>query len=411
MPHIDLSSVLTILVASVVALFVVRRLRLSPVLGYLAAGMIIGPFGLGLVNEVGSIHVFAEFGVVFLLFTIGLELPWERIKVLSPALFALGFSQILITGAVVAGIATVLGIPLDAAIVIGAALALSSTVFVIQILLDRHQLTSRFGRTAFTVLLMQDLAVAPILVMTVVLTNREGGLAASLGIAGIEVVAALAVILILGRFILRPLFAVVAAERSDEIFAAATLLVVIGISAFAQLVGLTLALGGLLAGIVLAETEYRHQVAAEIQPFRALLLGLFFMSIGMGTDLGIAYDQIRIVLLVTVGLIVLKALILAVLVLMFGLPGSFALPLGLLLAQGGEFGFVVFNMAMDGGLLEESLGQMLTVAVALSMTLTPLLAWASARVAHRGAVVGSLGVAEIPEEGIVRLTGPEQKNL
>ena len=160
-PHIDLSDVVIILAASVAALFVLRRVNLSPVLGYLAAGMLIGPFGIGLVTDVDSIHIFAEFGVVFLLFTIGLELPWERIKVLPPALFALGLTQILVTGAAISGIALALGVALDAAIVIGAALSLSSTVFVIQILVDRRQLPTRFGRASFTVLMMQDLAVAP----------------------------------------------------------------------------------------------------------------------------------------------------------------------------------------------------------------------------------------------------------
>ncbi len=398
MEHIDLSDVVIILAASVAALFALRRVNLSPVLGYLAAGMFIGPFGIGLVTDLDSIHAFAEFGVVFLLFTIGLELPWERIKVLSPALFALGLAQILITGAAISGIAIALGTPADAAIVIGAALALSSTVFVIQILLDRRQLATRFGRAAFTVLMMQDLAFAPILVLTLALTNREGGLVESLGYAALEAVAALAIIFVLGRFVLRPLFAVVAAERSDEIFAAATLLVVVGIAGFTDFVGLSLALGGLLAGMVLAETEYRHQVSAEIRPFRALLLGLFFMLIGMQTDLGVAGERALSVLVIAVGLIALKAAVLAFLVFLFRLPGLYAWPLGLLLAQGGEFAFVIFNVAIDGGLIEDTLGQVLIVAVALSMMATPVLAWASARLAHWSAVRGSAGVDEIAEE-------------
>ena len=398
MPHIDLSDIVIILAASVAALFALRRVNLSPVLGYLAAGMFIGPFGIGLVTDVHSIHAFAEFGVVFLLFTIGLELPWERIKVLSPALFGLGLAQILITGAAISGIAVALGIAVDAAIVIGAALALSSTVFVIQILLDRRQLATRFGRASFTVLMMQDLAVAPILVLTVALTNREGGLVESLGIAALQAIAALVAIVVLGRFVLRPLFALVAAERSDEIFAAATLLVVVGIAGFTEFVGLSLALGGLLAGMVLAETEYRHQVSAEIRPFRALLLGLFFMLIGMQTDLGVAVERVGTVLAVAVGLIALKTVLIALLVFLFRVPGLYAWPLGLLLAQGGEFAFVVFNVAMDGGLIEETLGQSLTVAVALSMMATPALAWASARLAHWTAVRESAGVEEIEED-------------
>ena len=404
MEHIDLSDVVIILAASVAALFALRRVKLSPVLGYLAAGMFIGPFGIGLVTDLDSIHAFAEFGVVFLLFTIGLELPWERIKVLSPALFALGLAQILITGAAISGIAIALGTSPDAAIVIGAALALSSTVFVIQILLDRRQLTTRFGRAAFTVLMMQDLAIAPILVLTLALTKREGGLVESLGIAALEAVAALAIIFVLGRFVLRPLFAVVAAERSDEIFAAATLLVVVGIAGFTDFVGLSLALGGLLAGMVLAETEYRHQVAAEIRPFRALLLGLFFMLIGMQTDLGVAGERALSVIAMAVGLIALKAAILTLLVFLFRLRGLYAWPLGLLLAQGGEFAFVIFNVAMDGGLIQDTLGQTLIVAVALSMMATPVLAWASARLAHWSAVRGSAGVDEIVEDS-PRLAG------
>lgn len=395
MPHIDLSDVVIILAASVAALFALRRVKLSPVLGYLAAGMFIGPFGIGLVTDVHSVHAFAEFGVVFLLFTIGLELPWERIKVLPPAMFALGLAQILITGAAISGIALALGAAPDAAIVIGAALSLSSTVFVIQILVDRRQLATRFGRAAFTVLMMQDLAVAPILVLTVALTNREGGLAGSLGIAALQAVAALVAIVVLGRFVLRPLFAVVAAERNDDIFAAATLLVVVGIAGFTEFVGLSLALGGLLAGMLLAETEYRHQVLAEIQPFRALLLGLFFMLIGMQTDLGVAIDQAQFVFATTVGLLAIKAAILAFLVVAFRLPGLYAWPLGLLLAQGGEFAFVVFNVALNGKLIEGSLGQALIVAVALSMMATPALAWVSARLAHRTAVRGSASVEEL----------------
>ena len=395
MPHIDLSDVVIILAASVVALFVLRRVNLSPVLGYLVAGMFIGPFGIGLVTDVESIHVFAEFGVVFLLFTIGLELPWERIKVLPPAMFALGVTQILVTGAAISGIALALGVAADAAIVIGAALSLSSTVFVIQILVDRRQLATRFGRASFTVLMMQDLAVAPILVLTVALTNREGGLIESLGIAALQAIAALVAIVVLGRFVLRPLFALVAAERNDDIFAAATLLVVVGIAGFTEFVGLSLALGGLLAGMLLAETEYRHQVLAEIQPFRALLLGLFFMLIGMQTDLGVAVDRAPFVLLVTVGLLATKAVILALLVVLFRLPGLYAWPLGLLLAQGGEFAFVVFNVALGGGLIEGTLGQVLIVAVALSIMATPALAWTSARLAHWTAMRGSASVEEL----------------
>ena len=204
----------------------------------------------------------------------------------------------------------------------------------------------------------------------------------------------------LGRFVLRPLFAIVAAEKSDEIFAAASLLVVLGVAAFTEYAGLSLAIGGLLAGMVLAETEYRHQVSAEIRPFRALLLGLFFMSIGMQTNLDLAYAQFSLVLGIAAGLIALKTLVLVPLVLLVRLPGLYALPLGLLLAQGGEFGFVVFSAAMQGGLIGEGLGQALIIAVALSMMATPLLAWASARLMHWTAVRSSARVGEIDEDAV-----------
>lgn len=380
-----LSDVIIILAAAVVALVVLQRIKMSPVLGYLVAGAVLGPYGLALVGDVQSARALAEFGVVFLLFTIGLELPLERLKVLRPTLFGMGVAQVVITAATLGGIAFALGLPVDAAIVVGAALALSSTVFVIQLLVDRHQLSTRFGRSAFAVLLMQDLAVAPILVVTIALAGREGGLGTSLAIAAVKAIVAILAILVVGRYLLRPLFRIVAVTRTDETFAATTLLVVLCTAALTELAGLSLALGGLLSGMLLAETQYRHQVAAEIQPFRGILLGLFFMTIGMATDVGHAASEIGLVLAIAVGMIAAKAVILAFLSLLFGLPSAHAWPLGLLLAQGGEFGFVIFSIAVGGGLLDEPIGQTLTVAVALSMLVTPLLAWASAGFARRAA--------------------------
>ncbi len=380
-----LNDVIVILAAAVVALVTLQRTKVSPVLGYLVAGAAVGPHGLQLVGDIESARALAEFGVVFLLFTIGLELPFERLKVLSPMLFGMGVAQVVITALALGGLALAFGLPLDAAIVVGAALALSSTVFVIQLLIESRRLATRFGRSAFAVLLMQDLAVGPILVIAIALIEREGGLGLSLGLAALKAVIAIVVIFALGRYVLRPLFRAAAVARTDETFAATTLLVVLCTAALTELAGLSLALGGLLAGLLLAETQYRHQVAAEIQPFRGILLGLFFMTIGMVADLGHAVSEVGPILAVAIALIAVKALIMAALALLFGLPAAYALPLGLLLAQGGEFAFVIFSVALGGGLLSDPVGQTLTAAVALSMLVTPALAWASSGVARRAA--------------------------
>ncbi len=396
-----LGDVIIILAAAVVALVALQRVKISPVLGYLVAGAALGPYGLHLVGDVDSARALAEFGVVFLLFSIGLELPLERLRVLSPMVFGMGVAQVVITALAIGGLAHAFGLPADAAIVVGAALALSSTVYVIQLLIESRRLATRFGRSAFTVLLTQDIAIGPILVITIVLIEREAGLGLSLAIGALKACVAIVVIFALGRYVLRPLFSVVAVARTDETFAATTLLVVLCTAGLTELAGLSLALGGLLSGMLLAETQYRHQVAAEIQPFRGILLGLFFMTIGMATDLGHAVSEIGQILVITIVLIAVKALILAALSLLFGLPVGYALPLGLLLAQGGEFAFVVFSLAAGGGLLGEPVVRTLTVAVALSMLLTPALSWASTRVARRTAA-RSVAHADILDQG-----GPE----
>ena len=243
-----LGDAIIILAAAVAAQLVFQRLRLSPVLGYLAAGAVLGPFGLRLIGDVDSALALAEFGVVFLLFSVGLELPLERLRVLPPALFGLGAAQVLATAAVFAGAALAFGLEVDAAVAVGCALALSSTVFVVQILIERRRLSTRLGRAAFTVLLCQDLAIAPILVVTLALVDRETGLGAALGIAALKAAAAVAIIVVLGRYVVRPLFRLAAVGQSAETFAAATLLAVLCTAALTELAGLSLALGGLLDG-------------------------------------------------------------------------------------------------------------------------------------------------------------------
>ena len=270
------------------------------------AGVVVGPFGIGLVSDVGLVSSVAELGVVFLLFTIGLELPLERLKVLGLAMYCLGVAQIIVTGAVAAVIALMVGLEVDTAIVIGATISLSSTVFVVQLLLDRGELSTRLGRTAFAILLIQDLAVGPFLIVVLALGDKSVPLGTSLLLAGVKAIVALVTILVIGRIVLRPLFRAAAVTRNAEVFAGTTLLVVFCTALLTEAVGLSLALGGFLSGILLAETEFRHQVAAEIQPFRGLLLGLFFMTVGMSIDLGLALNNFAIVAVLAAAIIVGK---------------------------------------------------------------------------------------------------------
>lgn len=394
-----LLEVVLILASAIGGVVLFRRLRLASVLGYLIAGAMIGPHAIGLVKDLDTIRSIAELGIVFLLFTIGLELPLGRLRVLGASMYGLGVSQILITGGLTAGIAILFGQPTGTALVIGGAIALSSTVIVVQMLLDRGGLTSRLGRTAFAILLIQDIAVGPLLVMVYALGSGPVTPGLPMLYGALEAVAILAVLLIVGRFALRPLFRLVAASGNEEVFAGTTLLVVFCAALLTELIGLSLALGGLLAGILLAETEYRHQVAAEIRPFRGLLLGLFFMSVGMAIDLGLAWEQLAMVAALSLSLIVGKAVVLFLLALGFRMPVRVALPLSLLLAQGGEFAFVLFAVATGQGVLSGALGPVLLVAVGASMLVSPFLASLAWRVTQGESTPGDGGFEPVPEDG------------
>jgi CPA2 family monovalent cation:H+ antiporter-2 len=399
-----LLDVIYILAAAVFSVFIFKQLKLASILGYLIAGMVVGPYSIGLVSDVDAVRAIAEFGVVFLLFTIGLELPFERLKVLPPVMYGLGVAQIIVTAAIAALIAMLAGLPLETAIVVGATLSLSSTVFVVQLLLDRGELSTRLGRTAFAILLIQDLAVGPFLIVVTVLGDTSIPLGQALLLAGGKAVLALVVLFIVGRIVVRPLFRAAAITGNPDVFAGTTLLVVLATALITHSVGLSLALGGLLAGILLADTEYRHQVTAEIQPFRGLLLGLFFMAIGMSIDLGLAFNNFILVALLAIALIVGKATILSTIAFASGLPRRIAFPLGALLAQGGEFAFVLFGIAMIQGVVSKELGQILIVAIAITMLLSPLLATFSGMVTRRIAHSADIGYEQALESDI-RLNG------
>lgn len=387
-----LREALIFLAAAGLVVPLLSRLKVSPVLGYLLVGGVIGPFGLGqlvadmpvvshlVVSDIEGVSRLAEIGVVFLMFMIGLELSLERLWAARRLVFGMGSLQILVSGALVAWAAMALGIAPNTALIVGAALSLSSTAIVMQLLIDRRRLATPAGRAGFAILLMQDLAVVPILFMVTVLADPgdgglASGLAAALGKAALAIVAIYGV----GRMVLRPALRQVAATRNAEMFTAAVLLAVVGVSALTAMFGLSMALGAVLAGLLLAETEYRHQIEVDIAPFKGLLLGLFFMSVGMGIDWRVVGQNPGLVIGAVAGLWLLKSTVIAGLCLLFRRPLPVALETGLMLGQGGEFAFVILAAAGGLGLVEGVLEQQILLVAGVSMLLTPLVAQAARR--------------------------------
>jgi monovalent cation:proton antiporter-2 (CPA2) family protein len=367
-----LTDILALLAAAVVAVPLAQRLGLGSVIGYLVAGTVLGPSGLGVIEQVSEIRQFAEFGVVFLLFVIGIEMKPARLWVMRRWVFGLGLSQLLITGAALAGIAVTLGLALKTAIIVGFGLALSSTAFGLQLLIEKRELTSLTGRTSFAILLLQDLAVVPLLAL-VSLLSGGGALIASAGTAVLEAVLVIGTVVFAGRYLLNPLLDRVAASQNAEIFTAAAVLLVLGVAWLMELAGLSMALGAFLAGLMLAESHYRHQIEADIQPFRGILLGLFFMSVGMSIDLGLLVDRPGLILALVAALMGIKALLAWGLCRLSGIDSGNATRVGLLLSQSGEFGFVLFSFATVSGVMPAPLFQTLLLIIALSMVTTPFI--------------------------------------
>ncbi|MFV3130750.1 monovalent cation:proton antiporter-2 (CPA2) family protein [Niveispirillum sp. KHB5.9] len=365
---------LMFLSVAVTCILLLHRLRISPVLGYLAGGLILGPSGFAMVTLEEDVRAVAELGVVFLLFLIGLELSGERLRALRRWVFGLGVAQFLVTGALLAAVGVALGVQVPVAVLLGGGLALSSTAVVVQLLIERGQVASPTGRVTFAVLLLQDLAVVPLLLLATTLSGPPGqsvplALAVALGKAVLAVVA----ILLLGRFTLGPLLRAVAATRSTELFTATALMIVLGTGWATGLGGLSTALGAFLAGLVLAGTEFRHQAESDMQPFKGLLLGLFFLSVGLGIDVAAIADRAHWILLGVVGLITLKALVAGLLARAFGAARDVAIRSGLLLGEAGEFAFVILATAVSGKLIDNALGQALAATVGLSIAVTPFL--------------------------------------
>lgn len=370
-----LQSSVIFLTAAVVAVPLAQRLGLGSVLGYLLAGVAIGPWGLGLISDVTSILHFAEFGVVLLLFLIGLELNPKKLLQMKGPILGLGGAQVVITTLVIASFAYLIGTSWQTSLVIGMGLALSSTAIALKVIEEQGLEGSEAGQSGFAVLLFQDIAVIPMLAILPVLAGNTAGdwfdlLWMFAGVGGL---------LVGGHYLLRPLFRYVVMSCVRELFTVASLLLVIGIALLMKQLGLSMALGTFLAGVLLAESEYRHELEIAIEPFKGLLLGLFFIAVGMAVNLGLLALQPFMVLFSVLGLVVVKGLILYLLGHLSGNRAKARSKMAAILSQGGEFAFVIFTAASAEGLLSQDQIAFLLVVVSLSMVTTPLLLTAQNR--------------------------------
>lgn len=374
-----LIDILALLAGAVTAVPIFHRLGLGSILGYLTAGIVVGPWGYGTIDQMDEARHIAEYGVIFLLFIIGIELKPSRLWALKGAVFGLGFAQVMLTGLVLTMLILLFGVTEKPAVIAGFGLALSSTAFGIQILTERNDLGTVAGRTAFSILLFQDIAIIPLLILVLILAN-ETSLVEGTGFAALEAIIAIAAVILVGKYILTPSLRLVAASRNAEIFIVAALLVVLGASWLMTKVGLSMALGAFMAGLMLAESDYRHQVMADIQPFRGILLGLFFMSVGMSIDFGQLGEKPLLIAGLVVALLIIKMVLIWGLCRVMGVMNATSMRVSLLLSQSGEFGFVLFSLAATTGVMATDLSQLLTVVVALTMVVTPFIAGVGERI-------------------------------
>jgi len=362
------------LAAAVVAIPIFRRFKLGSVLGYLAAGIIIGPACLGLISRIDSTLHIAEFGIVLLMFVIGLELQPSRLWVLRKPIFGLGFAQVALTTAVIGAAANLaLGEPWRSSLVIGFGLSMSSTALALQLLAERGQLNSQYGRSAFSILLFQDIAVMPALALLPLLAVAAARPSAPSGLwLVVKLVAVLAAVVAGGRYVLRPMLRIVAETRVTEAFTAAGLLVVIGTALLVNQVGLSMSLGAFLAGVLLADSEFRHELEANIEPFKGLLLGLFFITVGMSANLSLVREKPLQILGLTLGFMFVK---IGILWAIGRTRHSATASLGLAfsLPSGGEFAFVLFGVAASLGIMDTETAELLVLVVTASMILSPVL--------------------------------------
>ncbi|WP_394756757.1 glutathione-regulated potassium-efflux system protein KefC [Rhodoferax sp.] len=388
--------------AAVIAVPLSKALGLGSIIGYLAAGIVIGPWGLGLVTNVEDILHFAEFGVVLMLFLIGLELEPKRLWSLRRPIFGWGSAQVLGCAVLLTAAAMVFGVDWRVALVAGSGLALSSTAIALQVMGERNLMSTSSGQAAFSILLFQDVAAIPILALLpllgVVSVSNEALAPVDHALEAIKIIVVVAAIILGGRLLLRPLLRWIARSNAPEIFTATSLLLVIGIAGLMQLVGLSMALGAFLAGVLLAESEYRRELETDIEPFKGLLLGLFFIAVGMSIDFGVLLQSPGSVAAIVLGLLLIKGLVIHALARRMKLPFQERPVFTLLLAQGGEFAFVVFQAAAGAHVFSGQTASLLIGAVAVSMLVSPLLLVAHDRLLlPRYAHLGKLDLPEISE--------------
>ncbi len=380
--HNTLQSVLVLLAAAVLVVVVFRSLRLPPLLGYLIVGVAIGPHALGWITSTEEVRTLAEIGVVFLMFSIGLEFSLSRLMTMRRIVFGLGTAQVLVTLLLVVGVAAAVGVSWRSGIVLGGALAMSSTAILAKLLAERFELNSPHGRQIIGILLFQDLAVVPLLILIPALGAPADDFAATVGFALLKAAVVLTVLLLFGQRLMRPWFHVVARQRSPELFVLNVLLITLGIAYITELAGLSLALGAFVAGVLISETEYRYQVEEDIKPFRDVLLGLFFVTIGMLLNVGIVIQNAWVsVLLVT--LVLAKTALIFGLSRLFGASSGVAMRTGLALGACGEFGFVILAHAAGSGLVAPDILQPVLAAMVLSMLIAPFVIERSESIVRR----------------------------
>ncbi len=376
-----LQDILVLLLASAVVIIIFKKMGLSPVLGYLVSGAAIGPFGFGVVSSIESTKSFDELGIIFLLFAIGLELTFARLIKLRKYVLGFGGLQVLITTVIIALIINKLFlIELNVAILIGSALSLSSTSIVMEVINENGEQSTRVARLSFAVLLLQDLAAIPILVLLPILSSGDLEIGHALFNAFIDAIIAISAIFLTGRLLLRPIYRLVVQTKNDVLFLSITLIVILGSAYISQELGMSFAFGAFVAGLMVAETEYKYHVEEDIKLIKSLLLGLFFMTIGMSFDSDVLIHNLPNIMIASIALIAIKALIVILLCMIFKFPLGPSIHTGLLLSQGGEFAFVLFIMAVKQDFINSDLSEFLMTIVTVTMALTPLLAKAGSKI-------------------------------
>ncbi len=397
-----LADILFLLLAAVLIVPLFQRIGLGSVLGYLAAGLVVGPSVFGVVENIEEVAHIGEMGVVFLLFVIGLELKPQRLWTMRHLVFGMGLSQVLVTGAILSLAAYMLGTNVETSIIIGLGLALSSTAFVLQLLAERGELPTKEGRASFGVLLFQDIAVVPLLLMIQAFSLSSGRVTSDIGLGLVQGFGALAIVIVVGRYGVRPLLRHIAAAGNHEVFAATAVLIVIGTGWLMESAGLSMALGAFLAGVLLSGSEFRHQITADVEHFRGLLLGLFFMVVGMSINLIHLGNNWLLIVGLVIALMAIKFMIIYPLARLFRHNNIQALRIAFYLSQAGEFGFVLFALANKYHLLSVNHYSLLTSIIVVSMVITPLMFTLAYRLTK------TAEVTDVPDEKHIdkaRLTG------